>query len=269
MRAKLHHLLSFVPFALAAFPLAGHAAPQILGLVATATPLPLTCADGVCSAEVSGVCLQEQRPSPEPGTAYRLAAGSAVAMVVHRPDGTARTVDIGRHAAFNSLRVFSSVKVALPERLVRELAGDGARVSLSVGPMTSLLPVALPGDPSPLTEKEIRAHTGPLRAIAEDAIGRDRDTLAAMRALNHMVNVLPADLAAGSAPIASLRERFLGGGAAVSPGTAKFLDRAFDTCRERIRVQQHPHLRGCLANQHDILNSDTTQAVWRHLRPGS
>ena len=56
--------------ALAMLPATGAvAAPQMLGLtVVEATPL--NCADGVCSAEFSAICLQEHRAIPKPGTRY-------------------------------------------------------------------------------------------------------------------------------------------------------------------------------------------------------
>lgn len=270
MRTKFTSLFAFVLSALAAFPISGNAAPQILGLVATATPVPMRCTGGVCSVEISGVCLQEHRPAPEAGTAYRAAPGADLTLVVRDRDGTERKVAIADVVEIRSLRVFNSVSVSLPQHVVRALGGEGVTASLSVGPLTSLLPVAVPGDPASLSEKEIRDTTGPLRAIAEGAIGRDRGNLAATRVLNHMANLIPADPTVGAESIAALRDRTMGDAAAAqSPAAAKLVDRALDTCREKLRVERTPHLRACLANQHDILNSNTTQNVWKSLRPGS
>ena len=56
------------------------AAPQILGLVATTAPTPLTCSDGMCSAQFSAFCLQQHRISPTAGTAYRPAKGTALTL---------------------------------------------------------------------------------------------------------------------------------------------------------------------------------------------
>lgn len=269
MRAKSSSLFAFVLSVLAAFPIAATAAPQILGLVATAALLPMRCTAGVCSVEISGVCLQEHRPAPEAGTAYRAAPGADLTLVVRDRDGSERKVAIADVVEIRSLRVFNSVSVRLPEHVVRELGGEGVTASLSVGPLASLLPVAVPGDPMPLSEQEIRDYTGPLRAIAEDAIGRDRGNLAATRVLNHMANLTPADPSVGAEHIAALRERAMTVETAADSSSAKLVDRALDTCREKLRVERTPHLRACLANQHDILNSNTTQSVWRSLRPGS
>jgi hypothetical protein len=46
------------------------APPQILGLVATATPTPLSCENGKCWAEFSAFCLQKHRQAPDEKTAY-------------------------------------------------------------------------------------------------------------------------------------------------------------------------------------------------------
>ncbi len=270
MRAKLISLFACVLSAVAAYPFAGDAAPQILGLVATTTPLPMRCVDGVCSVEISGVCLQQHRRAPEAGTAYRATDGSAFTLVVRNRDGVAPAMSVTQLVEIRSLRLFNSVSVSLPERVVQQLSDDVVQVSLSIGPLTSVLPVSVAGDENPLTDKEIRDYTGPLRAMAEDAIGRDSANLTATRILNRMVNRLPADTPAGAERIAALRGRTMREQTAADlPAAARLVNRALDTCQEKLRVETTPHLRACIANQHDLLNSNTTQAVWRGLRPGS
>ncbi len=270
MHTKLISMFAFILSVVAAFPFAGNAAPQILGLVATATPLPLRCVEGVCSVEISGVCLQEHRPAPAAGTAYRVAEGSELTLVVQNRDGVKRTMAVTELVEIRSLRLFNSVSVSLPEHVIQELSGDVVQASLSIGPLTSVLPVAEAGDETPLSEKEIRDYTGPLRSIAEDAIGRDNANLTATRILNHMVNRLPADTSVGAERMATLRDQTMSEETATEmPAVARLVNRALDACREKLRVEATPHLRSCIANQHDILNSNTTQDVWRSLRPGS
>ncbi len=270
MRTKLISMFAFILSVVAVFPFAGKAAPQILGLVATTTPLPLSCVKGVCSVEISGVCLQEHRPAPVTGTAYRAVKGSELTLVVQNRDGVKQTMAVAELVEIRSLRVFSSVSVSLPEQIVQELSGDVVVASLSVGPLTSVLPVAEAGDENPLSEKEIHDYTGPLRAIAENAIGRDNANLTATRILNQMVNRLPADTSFGAERIATVRDQTMSKKTvAERPAVARLVTRALDTCREKLRVEATPHLRSCIANQHDILNSNTTQNVWRRLRPSS
>jgi len=270
MRLKQFPIIAVVLAAVAVFPLTANAAPQILGLVATTAPLPLQCIDGICSVEVSGVCLQEHRPAPVPGTAYRPAEGSALTLVVKDRHGASRTLAVAEQVAIRSARGFNSLKVSLPETVIRNMGGEIVQAALSVAPLTSLVPVVETGDPSPLTETEIRETTGRLREIAETAFGQDPANLSATRILNQMINQLPTDTAAGAERIAALRERTMAPVvAAERPRVAGLVNRALSTCREKLRVDRTPHLRACIANQHDILNSNTTQYVWRSLRPGS
>ena len=70
MRFKTFTFLAAFPL-IAIAPLPAQAAPQILGLMASAEPVPMTCVDGTCTAELSSVCLQQQRPTPLTGTVYR------------------------------------------------------------------------------------------------------------------------------------------------------------------------------------------------------
>jgi hypothetical protein len=210
MRAKSLLKLVSVLFVVAAFPFAGHAAPQILGLVATATPVPLSCADGVCSVEVSGVCLQEHRAAPVTGTAYLPAEGADLTLVVRDETGAQRKIAVAHLVDIKSLRLFNSVSVSLPEDVIRGMGGDINTASLSIGPMTTLLPVAREGDPNPLSVKEIRDFTGQQRARAEQAIGRDGANRAATQVLNYIVNRLPADRPEGADRIAVLRDRSMG-----------------------------------------------------------
>ncbi|NQV57763.1 MAG: hypothetical protein HQ503_18010 [Rhodospirillales bacterium] len=269
MRIKLIALFAIVSTVAAFAPPAAIAAPQILGLVATAEPVPLSCAGGICSAEISAVCLQEHRPAPDAGTAYRPAQGAALTLVVESEDGVQRELPVAGLVKMKSLRIFTSLSVSLPEHIVRSLGSGIVQASLSVGPLASALPAAVAGDKHPLSNREISDTTGPLRTIAEMAIGRDVANLAATRVLNHMINRLPVDRPADGQRIPSLRNQTLPNqSAAENPAAAKLVDRALETCAEKLRVEATPHLRACIANQHDNLITNTTQAVWRSLRPG-
>jgi len=185
-------------------------------------------------------------------------------------DGNTQTMAVDELVEIRSLRLFNSLSISLPERLVQALSEDVVLASLSVAPLTSLLPVTEVGDPSPLSKNEIREYTGRLRTLAESAFSRDKANLDATRILNHMVNRLPADIPVGAEGIATIfGKTMIEKTAAEMPSVAKLVTRALDTCREKLRVERTPHLRACISNQHDILNSNTTQNVWRSLRPSS
>jgi hypothetical protein len=262
------HVISLIAatLAIAALPVASQAAPQILGLVATEAPLPLQCADGVCSVEVSGICLQEHRSAPGAGTAYRTVSGTDITLTPRH--GKGQSVAVADKVEIVSLRNFSAVSVRLPESLVRDLVGDPADASLSIGPLVSALPVSAPGDPDPLSDAEIQTVTGPLRAAAARVVNRDSVSRLVTQSLIGMINRLPDDKAAGATRIAAMRD-LADSALSASPAAALRVGRVLDTCRMKLRYYQFSNLRACLGNQHDLINAVRTQSVWRALRVGS
>lgn len=256
----------FVGFALTAIALSpARAAPQILGLIASAAPVPMICAGGTCTAELSSVCLQQHRPTPVTGMVYRPAKRTRITLTVTGPNGVERRLPVAAALTFTSLRQFSAVKVSLPEATVRRL-GTGA-AAISVGPMASLIPVAVPGDSHPLSAAEIARYTGPLRALAERAFARDSARVNATRILNRMVNRLPERSNAGIERMASLWRQTVDNNVTVE--TRKFLQRAVAECRETLRNGVRSDLRSCLSYHHDYLSGENTNTAWRAMNPGS
>lgn len=241
------------------------AAPQILGLMATATPIPMTCADGTCTAELSSVCLQQHRPTPPTGTVYRPGTRTRITLTVTEPNGLVRRMPVAAALDFVSLRQFSAVKVSLPEATVRRL-GNGA-ATLSVAPTASLIPVAVAGDPNPLSAGEIARYTGPLRDLAERAFERDGARVDATHILNRMVNRLPERSNFGIEEMGPLWRQTVAKN--VAGETRKFLDLAVQGCRESLRTGVSSDLRSCLSYHHDYLSGENTNNAWRAMNPGS
>jgi hypothetical protein len=259
-------LAFFVTFPLAALALSpAQAAPQILGLIASATPIPMTCAGGTCTAEISAVCLQQHRPTPSTGTVYRAAQRTRITLTVMGPNGAVRRMPVAAMLDFVSLRQFSAVKVSLPEAAARRLGDGEARIS--VAPMASLIPVALAGDPQPLSAGEIARYTGPLRELAERAFERDSARVDATRILNRMVNRMPEHGNAGIEEMGSLWRQTVGRD--VPDETRNFLNRAVTDCRETLRTGVSSDLRSCLSYHHDYLSGENTNNAWRAMNPGS
>lgn len=266
MRLRDFAFFAAVPFVAFAFLSApAGAAPQILGLVASAEPVPMTCAGGLCTAELSSVCLQQSRPTPSTGTAYVPAEGTQITLTVTAKDGASRARRVETALSFRSVRQYTAVEVSVPETLVRQL-GDG-EVSLAVAPLASIVPVAVKGDPDPLGADEIASFTGPMRAAAEHVFASDADRVNATRVLNGMINRLPDGGAEGIGEMAALRRQTMG--ADVTAGTRGLIDRAASNCRELLRVGMVTTLRQCLGHQHDYLSGETTNEVWNALKPGS
>jgi hypothetical protein len=266
MRFKILAFLATFPLtAIALSPAPVQAAPQILGLIASNDPVPMTCVGGTCTAELSSVCLQQHRPTPPTGTVYRPAKGTHITLTVTGPDGVSHRLPVAAALTFVSLRQFSAVKVSLPEATVRGL-GDGA-ARISVGPMASVIPVAIKGDPKSLSAGEIARYAGPLRALAERAFERDSDHVNATRILNQMVNRLPENSNAGIEEVAALWQQTVGKG--VTDETQKYLKHAVKHCRETLRTGVMSDLRSCLSYHHDYLSGENTTNGWRAMNPGS
>ena len=266
MRFKTLAFLATLPLttiALASAP--AQAAPQILGLIASNEPVPMTCTGGTCTAELSSVCLQQHRDTPPTGTVYRPATRTHIILTVTGPDGIKRRLPVAAALSFTSLRQFSAVKVSLPEATVRRL-GDG-QAKLSVGPMASIIPVAVEGDSNPQSTGEIARYTGPLRALAERAFDQDGGRVNATRILNQMVNRLPENSSAGIEKVAALWQQTVDKD--VSDATQKYLKHAVKDCRETLRNGVMSDLRSCLSYHHDYLSGENTNNAWQAMNPGS
>src|SRR5687768_9398109 len=78
------------------------AAPQALGVMASADPVPLVCAGSECRAEVTAFCLQESRPVPPEGTDYRAIGTAPMRIVLQRADGSTLALNASEHARLSS-----------------------------------------------------------------------------------------------------------------------------------------------------------------------
>jgi len=256
----------FVAFPLTVFGLSpAQAAPQILGLITSAAPIPMTCKGVTCTAEISSVCLQQYRPTPSTGTVYRPTKGTHITLTVKGSNGVDRSMPVAAALSFTSLRQFSAVKVSLPEATIRRL-GNGV-ATISVSPMASIIPVAVAGDPHPQSAAEIARYSGPLRALAERAFAGDSDRVNATRILNRMVNLLPEHSNFGMEEMASLWRQTVDRHA--SDETREFLNRAVNNCRETLWTGVMSDLRSCLSYHHDYLSGENTTNAWRAMNPGS
>ena len=103
--------LFFLLLAVAA-PLSGAAAaPQMLGLIASNGPVPLSCAGGTCTAELSSFCLQRDRDVPPAGTAYRPVDDTGLTLVATLADGQTRRLPAGDRLRIESERNYTAVAV--------------------------------------------------------------------------------------------------------------------------------------------------------------
>ena len=155
------------------------AEPQMLGVVQTASAVPLRCVDGSCTAELSSICLQERRATPTSGYPYTAFNGDAITVTGTRADGSTISLAAADVLKFSASRGFQTVRVDVPGAVLR--AHGLIAVAVKVEAPLTLIPGKSDIDSGdPLTESDIQLGAGPLRATASALV--DRNTAACMRA---------------------------------------------------------------------------------------
>lgn len=242
------------------------AAPQVLGLVASVRPTPMLCDARGCRADLSAFCLQQARPDPEPGIAYRPAPGTALTLVVTGRDGTVRRLDAAPYLSLVDERGFVSITARVkPETFA---AMDASSVAIDVGKDAALLPEARVGDANPQGDDELALATGANRHQAEtyfDRPGRDAD---AIRLTNAMINGLRAGSRSRDDTDGHLLVQTFNAyrGASIDPAGARLAADIHRRCVLKADVlHQVDSMRSCLEGSHDILTTHTNIDFWNSL----
>ena len=232
------------------------AAPQIMGLVATAEPQPMQCADGQCSVLLSAFCLQEKRLPPNLGSAYLPADAGQVVVVATAADGQTTRMEAGGLIEFRSRYGYTTIEARWPlDRLAGALP---VSLALEVKPRAALLPVTAPGESEPLTAEEIATATGPWRLAAEAVMERNSEGAASARTTMRLINALPAAGEFRPGERESLWRRVAGN----APPLAR---RTFDACITSVDQAVGYRLRKCLEERHQRLQVKNTREFWRSL----
>jgi hypothetical protein len=255
-------------FFLAALPMTGAgAAPQALGLLATGeTPVELKCIDGVCSAEFSAFCLQQDRTVPKNGTAYRQTEGSKLRLVFTGPDGAHRAVPASG-LTIRSVRGFAAVVVSVPEAVMK--AAGAERIALSVAEPAVLAPHPIANDRAPQTPGDLVAAAEQLRRVGTAPIDDGSAFSHAFRGMMAMINTLPDEPEAlgsegGDTARQVLKRRTM-------PVEARvFTSEQLDYCEvQAAGALVVGGLRACLQRQHDSLVGSLNRNYWKATKPGS
>lgn len=244
------------------------AAPQILGLVATAEPTELRCENGVCSAQFTAFCLQEHRDIPIPGTAYRAAANSPLKLVVTDHSGRKRSVLLGDEVEISAERTFVAVRFSIPEAVIKSVGGVTA--AISVAPSSSLLPVPLAGDPNPQTIAETADFTGLHRSTAQRVLASRPASAELVSRTARLINALPVKEDAPKSTRDGLWKQVFGSAPESETGRGAILAReAFEDCRRDINSYVMDGMRSCLTRYHDDAMITTTHEIWKAIKTGS
>ena len=245
------------------------AAPQVLGLVATLTPVPLHCESGTCKAEFSSFCLQKERAVPHAKWAYEVATANSLQLVLLGDDGRTRKVDASSYIAIRAPRGFTAVEISIPSEALKSLGAIAASVEVADG--AALSPVARSDDRHPITPEEKSLATGPLRALGSQMVDRDPEVLMTSRVLNGLINALPDAVRVGAGAQEALWQNALSSGLVARNGTGNAVARsAYDACWKNAPVSYGVEtVRHCVQMRHDSVMIRKTKTYWDAVQAGS
>lgn len=268
MKRLFSIFLTFGVIALAGA-LPARAAPQILGVIAYNDPVPLSCATGQCWAELVTVCLQKQRANPLAGTAYRFHGDGEVNLIVTDAAGNTRRMPAADKVRVRVARGFTAVRVEMTERELREMGATAASITVDNG--MSLVPVAVAGDPDPITEHELAYVSDFLRSEADRWLAAEDGRAQATRMVNRMINLTPRVgrmTAEGRGGLLARAERSTS--RKISDEGRAGADTAFQSCRYMVEdLGRFFSMRRCLETKHDNTMIDVNTEYWRATTPGS
>ena len=262
-------VLAIAVFAVASWPSAAGAAYQIMGLIASAGAVPLTCLRGECSAEFSSFCLQPHRASPPSGARYSAVGGAGITIVGTTLDG--RTLPISRvdDLRITAQRGHNAVRISISLATLRAL--DLKSVAIEVGEGVSLVPEPIVGDANPQTEVDIAIATGPLRVLGVRVVDHGGDTIIAARLTNDLINALPR----GGRVDPKVRDGLWGDATpawvqpSITPGARKLARGAYEQCRANMARGSIFTMRQCLGSRHDRFLGELNNEYWDLLKIGS
>lgn len=240
------------------------AAPQILGLVASAAPVPLVCDGLECAAEFPAFCLQQERTMPPRGTAYEAGPGTGLTLSFTAPGGARRTLAVAPAAIITAARGYHAVRIAIPESVIA--AYGGWRPALTIAPLASAVPLARPEHRRKLEAAEIAHVTGPHRKAVAAALA-DGDATIAVATMSRLINALPRRTTAETR--ATLWTRVIGD--APPPDAPAGLHQArgaYGFCKRWADTGRGYGMRDCLRELHDHAGDTITGKAWDAARPG-
>ncbi|GHD39131.1 hypothetical protein GCM10017083_00640 [Thalassobaculum fulvum] len=248
--------------------------PQVLGLIASAEPIPLTCTDGACTALVSSFCLQEDRPPPSAGQRYDTAGAGDVTLVVRRTDGTETEFSAAGLLGYVSEGDFTRTRVELPAKRLASLGA--AEVAVRIAPLVSLMPRTEIAPSAAVAARDAETAEGAPRFAAEAFFKPGSPRADAAVTLSRLINLLPAtgpvrteSAGAISAAAAKAWGQVQASGAlrSVSQEGVERARTEVDRCAAYADMGFKITLRGCLAKSHDRTMREVNEELWKS-QPG-
>lgn len=234
-----------------ALPASGHAAPQILAVMASLSPQPISCGNTVCTTSFTSYCLQRERDVPVTGQAYTPTHKNAFTLIIARKDGTEVKIPAMENVAFTSARGYSSVRVIIPRDVITKHGGVSATIVAAAG--ASLAPEAIPGDENPISEAELAFATKSLREHGQDIVDATPDAKAA-QIVNRMAATIIPKMPATNESLDQLWHDVIDGLGTARPATADAILKArgiYEWCKGRSSYHSMGGIKSCLEFKHD------------------
>lgn len=234
-----------------ALPASGHAAPQILAVMASLGPQPIHCGSAVCTTSFTSYCLQRERDVPITGQAYTPTHEKAFTLIIAREDGSEISVPAMDSVAFSSARGYSSVRAIIPRDVITAHGGVSAKIVAAVG--ASLVPEPVAGDDNPISEAELAFATKSLREHGQDIVDATPDAKAA-QIVNRIAATIIPKLPASNEALEELWHNAIDGIGTSRPVGADAIQRArgiYEWCKDRSSYHSMGGVKSCLEFKHD------------------
>jgi len=259
---------AFAAVALLLTPSVVQAAPQSLGLVATAEPVPMICDDDGCVAQLSSFCLQGDRKSPNFHTPYHVDGGTGLWLHLTDADGGHRTIPAEGLARFVSIRGYTAVEANVS---ASDMADLGAvAISVEVGKLVTLFPEAIPGDSDPITQEEAAFAKGEARRLAASIFDSTEGLGDTISIIDRSINSLTSMSRLSEEERRDLWSRVAGAPLDTEPDArTRGAAEMFTGCLDDLRRKMVFGLRNCLEGRRDELLIRANVTLWKGLGTGS
>jgi len=261
MAVRVAILLVALVFTGSGLSYSAQAAPQVLGIVATAAPVPLRCEGDTCVAYLASFCLEPDRAHPLPDTHY--VAADASRFVISGSGGKI----VAGAISFRAAHFYTSVRIELPRAA---LGGDDhGAFSISVTAGAALVPTPVAGDKELHTAAEIATAIGSARELAAGWFDQADPDMEAAQVVSQTLSGLPRYGRVDD----QVREKAWRSAAkserAFSPAGFAKGELAVSICRRSVELNIFQNLRVCLNMENSRLLGHRNAQFWKALKTGS
>lgn len=243
------------------------AAPQILAVMASLGPQQMNCSGSICTTSLSSYCLQKDRDVPTTGQVYLPTQTDGFELIVVDAKGAEMSVPAGDHVTFKSIRGYSSVRATIGKDVLSKLGGVSAKIVVTAG--ATLAPEPVPGDPNPISEKELHFAATSLRDQGNEIVDA-RPEAEAASIINRITATIVPRAPANNESLEQLWRDVIENVGTAKPAAADSIKRArdiYDWCQTRMSYHSMGGVKSCLEFKHDETIMRLNTDYWEN-QPG-